>query len=84
MRNRLNTQTRSPKRASVNNQQQKRLPRNIKVITLKEALAMLNKREDELAAGYHNLTFSQDIRDAPLLTMFKLPTMIPYEGKIDS
>ena len=43
---------------------------------------MLNKQEDELAAGYHNSLFCQDIRDAPLPAWSKLPAMAPYEGKM--
>ena len=59
------------------------LPGNLRVVNLREALDVLNRREDELAVGYHSLSFSQDIKDAPLPTGFKLPTMTPYEGKID-
>ena len=32
---------------------------------------------------YHNLPFSQDIRNAPLPIEFKLPMITPYKGKID-
>ena len=38
---------------------------------LREFLDMLNKLDDELAVGYHNLPFNQDIRDAPTPAGFK-------------
>ena len=50
---------------------------------MREALDVLNKRENELAAEYHNSPFSRDIRDAPLPAGFKLPTIMPYKGKTD-
>lgn len=48
---------------------------------MREAWDVLNRHEYELVAKYHNSPFSQDIIDAPLPVGFKLPTMIPYEGK---
>ena len=39
-----------------------RLPRNISVGDLRDALDVLNRRKDELAVGCHNSPFSQDIR----------------------
>ena len=83
LRDRLNVRRRSLKCALVNNQQQDRLPRNIRVADLREALNVLNRQEDELVARYHNSPFIQDIRVAPLHIGFKLPMMTSYEGKID-
>ena len=68
---------------SVNNQHQERLLGNIRVVDLREALDVLNRRKDELTTGYHSSPFSQDIRDALLPERFKLTTMMLYKGKTD-
>ena len=56
LRDRLNARKRARERALVNNQG--RLPVKLKIAYLREAVDVLNRREDELATGYRNLITS--------------------------
>ena len=58
LRETLNVERRSPERSLVNNHHQEILPGKIMVVDLREALDVLNRREDELAVVCHNSPFS--------------------------
>ncbi|PON85796.1 hypothetical protein TorRG33x02_184050 [Trema orientale] len=58
-------------------------PPNIDVYNLRITLDALTRWDDELADGYCQLLFNEEVRAAALLARFKLPTINTFDRKTD-